>query len=128
MRDGREAMDETSSDPENPESFFQSGSDFVPRDVCSIVVHLHLNRFPRSLFLPHPKQPGGAARARFCPGASGKEEKKEYSVVIPPPTARGNPGRRACLEVIGGMLFYSSGPANFSNASAKLQFTSKGGS
>ena len=26
-------------------------------DVCSVIVHLHLNRYPYPLILPHPKQP-----------------------------------------------------------------------
>ena len=34
--------------------------------VCSLIVHLHLNRYPYSLILPHPKQPVRAGA--LCPG------------------------------------------------------------
>ena len=33
--------------------------------MCSVIVHLHLNRYPHSLGLPHPKQPGCAGA--LCP-------------------------------------------------------------
>ncbi len=41
--------------------------------MCSLIVHLHLNRSPRFLILPHPKQPVLLQRSRLflllCVGA-----------------------------------------------------------
>ena len=29
--------------------------EYLYNKMCSVIVHLHLNRYPRSLGLPHPK-------------------------------------------------------------------------
>ena len=33
------------------------------RKACSVIVHLHLNRYPYSLILPHPEQPVASAQS-----------------------------------------------------------------
>ena len=47
-----------------------------PKEVCSVIVHLHLNRSQCSFVLPYPKQPGKNALSCFGPCTTGAHPRR----------------------------------------------------
>ena len=66
--------------PRDPAIAFDPGE--TSFEMCSIIVHLHPNRYPYSLILPYPKQPTCAGA--LCPGfgKEGLEGFREFIVHV----------------------------------------------